>query len=246
MTHRNFSGIHPNFLKINVIKLKHALLLFSRPIMSDSLQRHGLQHARPHHLPEFAQVHVHCISDAVQPSHPLTLSSSALNLSSIRYIPSESSVHIRWPKYWNFSFSISPPSEYLALISLKIDWFDPLAVQGTFRSLLHHHSSKASILWHSPFLTVQLSQPYMTTGNTMALTIPIFVGRVMSLLFNTLPRFVIAFPLRSNHLLISWLQSSTPVILEPKKRKSHYFHLFPLYLPGSNVARCHDLKLFNI
>ena len=156
MTHRNFWGIHPNFLKINVIKLKHALLLFSRPVMSDSLRPHGLQHARPYHRPEFAQVHVHCISDAVQPSHPLTISSpSALNLSSIRYFPNESFVHIRWPKYWSFSFSISPPSKYLGLISLKIDWFDPLAVQGTFRSLLQHHSSKAqffgilSSLWSS-------------------------------------------------------------------------------------------------
>ena len=175
MTHRNFSGIHPNFLKINVIKLKHALLLFSRPIMSDSLQRHGLQHARPHHLPEFAQVHVHCISDAVQPSHPLTLSSSALNLSSIRYIPSESFVHIRWPKYWNFSFSISPPSEYLALISLKIDWFDLLAVKGTLKSLLQLHTLKASILQCSAFFTVQLSKPCMTTGKIIALTTWTFV-----------------------------------------------------------------------
>ena len=112
---------------------------------------------------------------------------------SIRDFSSDSSVHIRWPKYWSFSFSISPSSEYSGLISLKIDWFDLLAVQGTFRSLLQHHSSKASILWHSAFFMVQFSQLYVTTGKTIPSTIQTFVGRVMSLLFNTLSRFVIAF-----------------------------------------------------
>ena len=136
---------------------------------------------------------------------------------SIRDSPHGSAVHIRWPKYWSFSFSISPSNA--GLISLKIDWFDPLAVQGTFRSFLQHHSLKASILWRSAFFTVQFSELDMTTGKTKSLTTWTFVGRVMSLLFNTLPRFVTAFLPRSNYLLISWLQSLCTVILEPKKRK---------------------------
>ena len=139
---------------------------------------------------------------------------------SIRDFSNELSIHIRWPKYWSFSFSISPPREYSGLISLKIDWFDLLAVQWAFRSLLQHHSSKALNLWHSAFFMVQLSQPYTTTGKTIALTIRTFVSRVMSLLFTTLTRFVITFLPRSSHLLISWLQSWSTVILESKKRKS--------------------------
>ena len=127
---------------------------------------------------------------------------------------------ISWPKYWSISFSISPSSEYSGSISFKIDWFDLLAVQGTLRSLLQHHSSKASILWHFAFFMVQLSQPYVTTGKTMALTIQIFVSKVMSLIFNTLSRFVKAFLSRSNRLLISRLQSPTTVMLQPKKKKS--------------------------
>ena len=119
---------------------------------------------------------------------------------SIKDFSNEPSVHIRWPKFWSFSFSISPSSEYSRLISRKIDWFDLLAVQGTFRSLLQHYSSKASILWHSAFFMVQLLQPYVTPRKTIALTIRTFVGGVMSLLFNTLSRFVIAFLTRSNHL----------------------------------------------
>ena len=122
--------------------------------------------------------------------------------------------------YWSFSFSISPPSEHSGLISLKIDWFDLPAVQGSFKSLLQHHGSKASVLCYSAFFTVQLSQPYVTTGKTIVLTIRSFVGRAMSLLFNILSRFVIAFLLRSRHLLISWLQSPSAVILEPRKRES--------------------------
>ena len=128
---------------------------------------------------------------------------------------------IRWPKYWSFSFSISISNEYSGLISLRIDWFDLLAVQGTLRSLLQHHSSKASVLWHSAFFMAQLSQLYMTTRKTIALTIQTFVSKVTSLLFNMLSRLVIAFlPRRKKHLLISWLQSSFAVILEPLKIKS--------------------------
>ena len=127
---------------------------------------------------------------------------------------------IRWPKYWNFSFSISPYNEYSGLVSFRMDWFDLLAVQGTLKSLLQHHSSKASILQCSAFFMVQLSHPYMTTGKTRALTIQIFVDKVMSLLFNMLSRFVIAFLPRSRCLLISWLQLPSAVILEPQKIKS--------------------------
>ena len=124
---------------------------------------------------------------------------------------------IRWPKYWSFSFSISPSNEYSGLISCRMDWLDLLAVQGTLKRLLQHYSSKASILWCSAFFIIQVSQPYMTTGKTIALTRWTFVGKVMSLLFNVLSRLVIAFLPRSKRLLISWLQSPSSVILEPKK-----------------------------
>ena len=138
---------------------------------------------------------------------------------SIRVFSKELVLHIRWPKYWSFSFSISPPNEYSGLISFRIDWFDLLATQGTLKSLLHHHSSKVSIFWDSAFLSVQVSHPYLPTGKTIALTICTFVGKVMSLLFNTLSRFVIAVLLTSKCLLISWLQSPSTMILEPKKIK---------------------------
>ena len=143
-----------------------------------------------------------------------------------------SQLHMRWPKYWSFSFSIIPSKEIPGLISFRMDWLDLLAVQGTRKSLLQHHSSKASILPHSAFFMVQLSHPSMTTGKTIALTIWTFVGKVMSLLFNTLSRFVIAFLPRNKHLLISWLQSPSAVIWEPPQNKiCHCFHCFPIYLP---------------
>ena len=136
---------------------------------------------------------------------------------SIRGFSSESVLQIRWSKYWRFSFSISPSNEYSGLISFRMDWFDLLAVQGTLKSLLQHHTSKASIPRHSELFIVQLSHPYMTTGKTIALTRRTFVGKVMSLLFNMLSRLVIAFLPRSKRILISWLQSPSAVILEPKK-----------------------------
>ena len=138
----------------------------------------------------------------------------------IRVYSNESILRIRWPKYWSFSFNISPSDEHSELISFRMDWLDLLAVQGTLKSLLQHHTSKASILWPSAFLIVQLSHPYMTTGKTIALTRLIFVGKVMSLLFNILSMLVITFLPRSKHLLISRLESSSAVILEPKKIKS--------------------------
>ena len=136
---------------------------------------------------------------------------------SIRVFSNELARHSRWPKYWSFSFSISPSNEQPGLISFRMDWLDLLAVQGTLKSLLQHHSSKASILWHSAFFTVQLSHPYMTTGRPISLTRWTFVGKVMSLLLNMLSRLVITLLPRSKRLLISWLQSPSAVILEPKK-----------------------------
>ena len=144
-------------------------------------------------------------------------------LPNIRVFSNESALRIRWPKYWSFSFNISPSNEYPGLVSFRMDWLDLLAVQGTLKSLLQHHSSKASILWHSALLIVQLSPPYVTTGKTIALTRQTFADKVMSLLFNMLSRLVITFLPRSNCLLISWLQSPPAVILHtppPKKKKS--------------------------
>ena len=167
------------------------MLLFSRPVMSTLCDPMNCSRPGLHHLPEFPQVHVHCISDAIQPSHPLMPSSpSVLNLFQ-GLILNESVLHIRWPKYWSFSFSISPSNRYSGLISFKTDWFDLFVVQGTLRNLLQHHSLKASVLWCSPFFKVQFWQLYVTTGKTRALIIWTFVGRVMSWLFNTLSRFVI-------------------------------------------------------
>ena len=186
--------------------------------MSNTLQSHGLDYNTPgfsvlHHLPELAQTHVHLVLCC-----PLLLLPSIFP--SIRVFSNRSALSIRCPKYWSFSFSISPSNEHLGLISFRIDWFDLLAVQRTLKSLLQHHSLKASILWCSAFFIVQFSQPYMTTGKTMALTIQTFVDKVMSLLFNMLSRLVIAFLPRSKSLLISWLQSPSTVFLKIKKLKS--------------------------
>ena len=162
--------------------------------------------------------------ESVMPSNHLILCCLLLLLPSIfpsiRVFSKELALHIMWPKYWSFSFNISPSNDHSGLISFRMDWLDLLAVQGTRKSLLQHHSSKASILQCSAFFMVQLSHPYMSIGKTIALTRQTFVGKVMSLLFNMLSRFVIAFLLRSKCLLISWLQSPSAVILEPKKIKS--------------------------
>ena len=180
-----------------------------------------------HQLLEPTQTHVRWVGDAIQPSHPLT---SLLLLPSIfpsiRVFSNESVLCIRCPKYWSFNFSLSPSNEYSGLISFRIDQLDLLAVQGTLKSLLQHHSSKASILQCSAFFIVQISHPYTTTGKTIALTWQTFVSKVMSLFFNILCRFIIAFLPRSKHLLISWLQSPSAVILEPKKIKVSLFSLF--------------------
>ena len=159
-----------------------------------------------HQLPEFTQTHIHWVSDAIQPSHPLSSPFPPAPIPpSLRVFSNESTLHMRWPKYWSFSFSISPSNGHPGLTSFRMDWLD-LAVQGTLKSLLQHHISKESILQLSAFFTVQLSHPYMTTGKTRALTRRTFVGKVMSLLLNMLSRLVITFLPRSKHLLISWLQ----------------------------------------
>ena len=166
-----------------------------------------------HQPPEPTQTHVYKVRDAIQPSHPLSSSSPAFNLSQHQVFSNESIFHIRWPEDWSFSFSISPSNEYSGLISFRVHWLHLLAVQGTLKSLLQHHSSKASILQHSAFFIVQLSHPYMTTGKTIVLTRWTLVSKVMSLLFNMLSMLVLAFLPSSKRLLISLLQSPSAVIL---------------------------------
>ena len=173
-------------------------------------------------------------TESVMPSNHLILCCPLFLLTSIfpsiRIFSNKSALHIRWPKYWSFSFSISPSNKHPGLISFRMDWLDLLAVEGTLKSLLQHHSSKASIFLHSAFFTVQLSHPYMTTGKTHSLTRRTFVDRVMSLLFNMLSRLVITFLPGSKHLLISWLQSPSAVILELRKIKSATVSTFiPLF-----------------
>ena len=158
---------------------------------------------------------------------------------SIRVFSNESVLGIRWPKYWSFSFSIGPSKDYSRLISFRMDWLDFLAVQGTLKSLLQHHSSKASILQHSAFFIVHLSHPHMTTGKTIALTRQTFVGKVMSMLFNMLSSLVVAFLPRSKHVLISWLQSPSAVILEPRKIKS-------ATVSTVSPSGCHDPGFLNV
>ena len=201
-----------------------------------TLRPHESQHARPPcpspnswSLPRLMSI------ESVMPSNHLILCRPLLLLPpifpSIRVFSNESALCFRWPKYWSFSYNISPSNEHLGLISFRIDWLDAHAVQGTLKSLLQYHSSKTSILQCSAFFIVQLSHPYMTTGKTIALTRWTFVDKVVSLLFNMLSRLVITFLPRSKHLLISWLQSPSAVIVEPRKIVSHCFHCFPIYFP---------------
>ena len=209
-----------------------------------------------HQLPEFTQTHIHRVGDAIHPSHPLSspsppASNSSQHQSLFQWVNSS----LRWPKYWSFSFSIIPSKEHPGLISFIMDWLDLFADQGTLKSLLQHHSSKASILRRSAFFTVQLSHPYMTTGKTITLTRRTFVGKVTSLLFNMLSRLVITFLPRSKRLLISWLQSPSAVILEPKKERLTLCPLFPhLFamkwwdqMPWSSFSECWTLsQLFTL
>ena len=221
---------------------------FSRSVVADSFD--PMDCSRPglpvhHQLLEFTQTHVHWVGDAIQPSHPLpSTSPPAFNLSQHQGLFQWVSSSHQVAKVLEFQLQISPSNEHPGLISFRVDWLDLLAVQGTLKSLLQHHSSKASILWHSVFFIVQFSHPYMTTGKTTALMRWTFVGKVMSLLFNMLSRLVITFLPRSKCLLISWLQSPSAVILEPPQNK--VCHCFPIYLPGSDGTRCHDLRFLNV
>ena len=166
---------------------------------------------------------------------------------SIRVFSNESTLRMRWPVYWSFSFNFSPSNEHPGLVSFRMEWLDLLAVQGTLKSLLQHHSSKAWILQCSAFFTVQLSHSYMTTGKTIALTRQTSVGKVMSWLLNMLSRLVITFLPRSKRLLISWLQSPSAVIFGAQKNKVwHCFHCFPIYFSWSDGTRCHDLRFLNV
>ena len=209
----------------------------SCPTLCDPMN-HSMPSLPIHHqLRESIQTHVY---ELVMPSNHLIVCRPLLLLPSIfpsiRVFSNESALRIRWPKYWSFSFNISPSNEHPGLISFRMDWLDLLVVQGTLKSLLQHHRSKASILQCSAFFIVQLWHPYMTTGKTIALTRWTFVGKVTSLLFNMLSRLLITFFPRSKRLLISWLQSPSAVILEPRKIVWHCFHCFPIYLPWDWMA----------
>ena len=205
------------------------------PTLCDPMNRSTSGLPVHHQLLEFTQTHVHRVGDAI--SH-LILCCPLLLLPpispSIRVFSNESTILRRWPKYWSFSFSISPSNEYSGLISFRMDWLDLLSVQGTLKSLLQHHRSKASILRCSAFFIVQLSHPHMTTGKTIVLTRWTFVGKVMSLLFNMLSRLVMSFLPKSKHLLISWLQSPSAVILEPPKIMSVFVSIVSLSI-------CHEV-----
>ena len=211
---------------------------FSHSVVSNSLRPHESQHAR-HPCPSQTPGVYSNSYPSSQRCHP-AISSSVVPFSScqedilpsLRVFSNESVLRMRQPKYWSFSFSISPSNEHPGLIFFGMDWLDFLAVQGTLKSLLQHHSSKASIFRLSAFLTVQLSHPYMTTGKTIALTRQTFVGKVMSLLFNMLSRLVITFLPRSKRLLISWLQSpSCSDFGAPQNKVCDCFHCYPVYLP---------------
>ena len=201
-----------------------------------------------HQLPESTQTHVHWFGDAIQPSHPLSSPSPpAPNPSQHQGLFQWVSSSHQVAKVLEFQLQHQPSNEHPGPISFRIDWLDLLAVHGPLKSLLQHHSSKASILQHSAFFIVQLSHPYTTTGKTIALTRRTFVSKVMSLLFNMLSKLVITFLPRSKRLLISWLQSPSAVILEPQKNKVwHCFHCFPIYLPWSDGTGCHDLRFLNV
>ena len=204
-----------------------SLVAQSRPTLCDPTDCSTSGFLVHHQLPELAQTHVQPVGSAIRPSSSLTPFSSCLQSGSFR---NESVLRIRWPKYWSFSFSMSSSNEYSGLISFRIDWFDILAVQGTLKSLIQHHSSKASVFQRSAFslLMGQLSHPFVTTEKTIALTRRTFVGKVMSLLFNMLSRLVIDFLPKSKHLLISWLQSPSAVIFGAQENKvCHCFHCFP-------------------
>ena len=217
----------------------------SCPILCDPMDCSTPGFPVPHHLLELAQVQVQCFVDAIQPSHPLTPSSpSTFSHSPHQGLFQWVSFGIRWPQYWSFSFSTSLSNEYSGLISFKINWFDLLAVRGTLKSFLQYRSWKAAILRHSAFFMVQFSQPYVTTGKTIVLTMRTFVSKVMPLLFDTLSRFLIAFLPRSNCPDFMATVTICSDLRAQEEEICHCFLLFTFYLLWSDGSGCHDLGFF--
>ena len=243
----NMDEIWGHYVKWNKSNTQFSSVTQSCPNLCNLMNRSTPGLPVHHQLPEYTQTHVHEVRDATQPSHPLfSLLLLPSIFPSIRVFSNESALHIRWPKDWSFTFNISSTNEHPGQISFRLDWLDLLAVQGTLKRLIQHYSSKASILRHSAFFTVQLSHPYLTTGKTIALTRWTFVDKEMSLLFNMLSRLVITFLPRTKHLLISWLQSPSAVILEPQKIKSATISTVSPSICHEDGTRCHDLSFLNV
>ena len=231
--------------KLNWISVQFNSVVWSCPTLCDPMDCSMPGFPVHYQLLKLVQTHDHHVGDAMQPSHPLlSLSPPAFNLSHIKIFSNELVLCIKWPKYW--SFSISPSNEYSWLISFTVDWFDLLAVGGTLKSLLQHHSSKASILQCSAFFIVQLSHPYMTIGKTIVLARWTFVGKVIPLLFNKLSRLVIAFLPRSKCLLISWLDTICSDFGAQENKICHCFHCFSIYLPWRDGTRFHEPWFLNV
>ena len=224
---------------ISSVQLPSPVWLFATPWIA--AQQASLSITNSWNSPKLMSIELMMPSSHLILCHPLLLLPPIPP--SIRVFSNELTLRMRWPKYWSFSFSIIPSKEIPGLITFRIDWLDLLAVQGTLKSLLQHHSSKSSILQRSAFFIVHLSHPYMTTGKTIALTRRTFVSKVMSQLWNMLSRLVIIFLPRSKYLLISWLQSTSAVILEPPNKM---WHCFPIYFPWSDGTWCHDLCFLNV
>ena len=225
-------SFYKNFSSVQFSSVAQPCLTLCNP-MNHSTPGLSLSISNSQGLPKLMSIESVMLSNHLILCHPFLLLLAIF--SSIRVFSNESFLHIRWPKYWSFSFNISPFHEHLGPISFRMDWMNLFAVQGTLKSLLQHHSSKTSILQHSAFFIVQLSHPQLTTEKTIAFSRQIFVFKVMSLLFNMLSSLVITFLPKSKCLLISWLQSSSAVILEPKI-VSHCFHCFPIYLPWEKTV----------
>ena len=216
---------------LHILSVQFSSITQSCPTLCDPMDCSTPGFPAHHQLLEFTQSHVHRVGDAIQPSHLLSSPSPpAFHLSSIKVFSNESVLHIRWPKYWSLSFSISPSNEYSGLTSFRMYCLDFLAVQGTLKSLLQHHSSKASIPQRSALFMVQLSHPYLTTGKTIALTRWTSVGKVMSLLFNMLSRLVMAFLPRSKLLNFMAAVTICSEFGAQENKVCHCFHCFPIYL----------------